>query len=410
MQHPNVLPPAVRRLRGGTPGLPRAPSGPASRRAFFVQRDYRPSSWSEFFDEKKDLHMENGDVFRVYLKMSSDASAHTLPLLVLLHGGGFSGLTWSCFVRSISELCHVNALAIDLRGHGSSKVENDDELDVDHFVSDISRILLKLYSEDDMPEIILMGHSMGGAIAIHYTDRCKEETINSRIVGLIVIDVVEGTAKDALSQMQQVLRSRPGGFKSVDYAIEWYVRSGQVKNVEAAKISMPGQIKSAENGICATDLVEPTTAEESSSQEPTLPPSSFGLSTVSETESADTAEHPFVAPANPKLQPSLQAFVWRINLSNTEKYWAEWFENLSQIFLSSKGGAKMLLLAGVDRLDGPMTVGQMQGRFQMNILPRVGHLIQEDDPDSVAQVVASYLIRNRFSVSKIEFEHPFPSC
>ncbi len=131
---------------------------------------------------------------------------------------------------------------------------------------------------------------------------------------------------------------------------------------------------------------------------------------MSETESADTAEHPFVAPANPKLQPSLQAFVWRINLSNTEKYWAEWFENLSQIFLSSKGGAKMLLLAGVDRLDGPMTVGQMQGRFQMNILPRVGHLIQEDDPDSVAQVVASYLIRNRFSVSKIEFEHPFPSC
>ena len=47
----------------------------------------------------------------------------------------------------------MNALAIDLRGHGSSKVENDDELDVDHFVSDISRILLKLYSEDDMPEV-----------------------------------------------------------------------------------------------------------------------------------------------------------------------------------------------------------------------------------------------------------------
>lgn len=97
--------------------------------------------------------MENGDIFRVYLKMSSDANAHTLPLLVLLHGGGFSGLTWSCFVRSVSELCQVNALAIDLRGHGSSKVENDHELNIDHFVSDISRILLKLYPDNDIPEV-----------------------------------------------------------------------------------------------------------------------------------------------------------------------------------------------------------------------------------------------------------------
>lgn len=70
----------------------------------------------------------------------------------------------------------------------------------------------------------------------------------------------------------------------------------------------------------------------------------------------------------------------------------------------------MLLLAGIDRLDGPMTIGQMQGKFQMQILPRVGHTIHEDDPDSVAQVVAAYLVRNRFSVSKTEFEHPFPSC
>lgn len=103
-------------------------------------------------------------------------------------------------------------------------------------------------------------------------------------------------------------------------------------------------------------------------------------------------------------------FVWRIDLSRTEQYWQEWFNNLSKIFLGKEGGAKLLLLAGVDRLDGPMTVGQMQGKFQMQILPRVGHVIQEDDPDSVAHVVASYLIRNRFSTSKADFDYPFPSC
>lgn len=64
---------------------------------------------------------------------------------------------------------------------------------------------------------------MGGAIAVHYADRCTVELISRQIVGMIVIDVVEGTAKEALSQMQQVLRSRPTGFKSIEYAIEWYL-------------------------------------------------------------------------------------------------------------------------------------------------------------------------------------------
>ena len=47
-------------------------------------------------------------------------------------------------------------------------------------------------------------------------------------VGICVIDVVEGTAMDALSSMQGFLRSRPCKFKSLEQAIEWCVRSGQV--------------------------------------------------------------------------------------------------------------------------------------------------------------------------------------
>ena len=61
--------------------------------------------------------------------------------------------------------------------------------------------------------------------------------------GVCVIDVVEGTAMDALSSMQSVLRSRPKSFPSLNYAIEWSVRSGQVRNVESARVSMPGQLR-----------------------------------------------------------------------------------------------------------------------------------------------------------------------
>ena len=36
---------------------------------------------------------------------------------------------------------------------------------------------------------------------------------------------------------------------------------------------------------------------------------------------------------------------------------------------------KLLLLAGVDRLDKELMVGQMQGRFGMQVLPQCGHAV-----------------------------------
>ena len=69
----------------------------------------------------------------------------------------------------------------------------------------------------------------------------------------------------------------------------------------------------------------------------------------------------------------------RINLSKSSKYWRGWFEGLSSKFLSAPG-VKMLLLAGMDRLDTELTVGQMQGKYQLTVLPQAGHAVHEDQP------------------------------
>jgi hypothetical protein len=50
---------------------------------------------------------------------------------------------------------------------------------------------------------------------------------------------------------------------------------------------------------------------------------------------------------------------------------------MSNLFLSAPA-VKLLMVAGVDRLDGPLTMAQMQGKFQLSVLPGVGHCIQED--------------------------------
>lgn len=101
-------------------------------------------------------------------------------------------------------------------------------------------VLAKICESNDVP-IILIGHSMGGAVAVdaaHYIDS---------IAGLCVIDVVEGTALEALSSMQNILRGRPSSFKSLENAIQWCFKSGQTRNIEAARISMPGQVTKVEN-------------------------------------------------------------------------------------------------------------------------------------------------------------------
>jgi protein phosphatase methylesterase 1 len=46
------------------------------------------------------------------------------------------------------------------------------------------------------------------------------------------------------------------------------------------------------------------------------------------------------------------------------------------MFLACRA-ARLLILAGTDRLDKELMIGQMQGKFQMEVVPEVGHMLHE---------------------------------
>lgn len=74
----------------------------------------------------------------------------------------------------------------------------------------------------EMPDIVLIGHSLGGAVAV---DLAVSGRLGKSVLGCAVLDVVEGSAMDALQSMQQLLATRPKSFPSLHSAIEWqYVR------------------------------------------------------------------------------------------------------------------------------------------------------------------------------------------
>ena len=98
---------------------------------------------------------------------------------------------------------------------------NEKDLSAETLTNDcielINHILPDIPDNARVP-IILIGHSMGGGVAVQIA---SHPSIKKRIRGLIVIDVVEGSALDSLSVMMNVLRRKPQEFYDYEDAIDW---------------------------------------------------------------------------------------------------------------------------------------------------------------------------------------------
>jgi len=239
------------------------------------------------------------------------------------HGAGSSGLSFAVLSSEIRKrLPSAGILALDARGHGLTKVapssgpagtDPDLDLSLSTLSTDLYATILATKSQmswPEMPPIILVGHSLGGAVV---TELARRGDLGTALLGYAVLDVVEGSAMDALQSMQSYLSTRPAGFASLRDAIEWHVRSRTIRNAASARTSVPGL------------LVDSGTRRDGDG-----------------------------------LQSKARPWVWKTDLAATQPFWEGWFVGLSKKFLEARGG-KMLLLAGTDRLDTELTIGQMQG-------------------------------------------------
>lgn len=211
--------------------------------------------------------------------------------------------------------------------------------------------------------------------------------------------------------MQSFLRSRPTHFKSIQQAIEWSVRSGQIRNLDSARVSMPGQILNLDTGKAATnDLPVGVGVDEANASAPAETSALLNLGSISEEEPGEQQNmQPPPIPAKIETTQQVNRFKWRIDLEKTEKCWPGWFEGLSEMFLSLPC-PKLLLLASIDGLDRTLTVGQMQGKFQMQVLARCGHAVHEDRPNEVAEVIGSFMVRNKIAEPANDFVRVMPAC
>jgi protein phosphatase methylesterase 1 len=304
-----------------------------------------PAHWTNYFAQELFLEHDLDDGqgkanYHGYITPPRDVRKG--PLFVCHHGAGASGLSFAVFAREIRAILpDAGILSLEARGHGSTVVDRSGSEVADFSITTLTTDALTMLLETQLalswltlPPLVLIGHSLGGAIVTSLAIS-HSKSLGTALIGYVVLDVVEGSALEALSHMKTYLSSRPTSFASAQEAIDWHIRTRTIRTRESADVSVPSLLTQTPPG----------------------------------------------------------RLIWRTDLSSTSSFWSGWFEGMSARFLAGRG-AKLLILAGTDRLDRELMIGQMQGKFQLVVLPEAGHFVQEDVPDKCAHLVVEFFKRN----------------
>jgi len=93
------------------------------------------------------------------------------PLLVLVHGGQDHCRSWDFVADRLSD--HYHVIAPDLRGHGDSAWAAGSNYGIAEHVLDLAQLLRHV---GETP-VTLVGHSLGGAVVLHYAGVFPENVL-----------------------------------------------------------------------------------------------------------------------------------------------------------------------------------------------------------------------------------------
>ncbi|MCA9784200.1 MAG: alpha/beta fold hydrolase [Candidatus Cloacimonetes bacterium] len=118
------------------------------------------------------------------------------PALVILHGLLGSGTNWGSFAREFAPVARI--IAPDQRNHGTSP--HDGDMSVEALAAD----LLETLDDLELERTHLLGHSMGGKVAMHFATRWPERVRHLLLADITAREYGEGEHRwifDALGSL-----------------------------------------------------------------------------------------------------------------------------------------------------------------------------------------------------------------
>ena len=119
-------------------------------------------------------------------------TAGRTPMLCV-HGGAAS-THWFDFVAADFNADH-HVLAIDQRGHGDSAWADPPDYTYERYAADIDELAARL----DLRDFVLIGHSMGGAVALTYAAKHP-----GRVSRLVIVDTTLHMTPDRIAKLREV--------------------------------------------------------------------------------------------------------------------------------------------------------------------------------------------------------------
>ncbi|NMC54230.1 MAG: alpha/beta hydrolase [Chloroflexi bacterium] len=154
-----------------------------------------------------------------------------LPPLILIHGAGSDHLCWPAPLR---RLCGWTVLAVDLPGHGRS--DGAAVQSIEGYAASLLEFLdgLQLY------QVVLVGHSMGGAVAQHLACCCPE-----RVAGLALLSCGSNLkGADDLAELLCNPVTRAGGLHKLEDML--FARGAEAalvnRTMQSLRAARPGVI------------------------------------------------------------------------------------------------------------------------------------------------------------------------
>lgn len=135
----------------------------------------------------------------------------TSPKLVFLHGIMGQGRNWASIAKRFSR--NYQCLIYDQRGHGRS-FHPSSGFELEDYSRDLEELLDFLGWSGP---IYLVGHSMGGRVALHFADRHPE-----RVDRLVIVDIGPSSDWQSMSSIIEKLDFVPSPFGSRDEARHFF--------------------------------------------------------------------------------------------------------------------------------------------------------------------------------------------
>jgi len=137
----------------------------------------------------------------LYFEFIGGHSPRTEPVIVFLHGLLGNGRNMHSFAKQFCERQQARGVLVDLPGHGKSKGRpNQSDTTVDGCITDLQKTLDIVGIAGTERDWTLVGHSMGGRIAMHYAD----QKILPQPERLILLDTVPGRPSPKVMHVMSV--------------------------------------------------------------------------------------------------------------------------------------------------------------------------------------------------------------